>query len=522
MAKAAPNVLFGATGLEVVDGYGLDTLERGVLSALAGMSDDVQSEKAPLSVGAKRSCRATLMGCVKATMPKYEENWHHTVLANALDKVRRREITRLLVLMPPRHGKTQLVSRHFPAYLLGKNPDEQVIGCSYSAKLASQINRDVQRIMMSEAYQYAFPNTQLNSSSVVSTSRGETLRNSNIFEIVDHDGYYISAGIGGSITGRGFTIGIVDDPIKNRQEADSIAFRNRIWEWWTSTFLTRGEGAMSPGGTDAIVVTLTPWHEDDLSARIQQHAKDSGEEWTIIRFPAVLDEEASANDPRKQNEALWPRKFDRPKLAAIQLAVGTRDWDGLYQCRPSSKAGTLFKLAWWRYYHVEQMRHKFQTWTITVDAAFKDLESSSYVVIQVWGKIQANHYLVHQVRAKLSFLNTCTALKQVCEEYPLAYRKLVEDKANGPAIINALKNVISGLCPRTPKGSKESRAQSIVAHVESGNVHLPYNAPWLKAFEGELTGFPTTKHDDQVDAMVQYLLEYQDDPLAFLAALSDM
>ena len=505
-------------GLAGTEEYDLDTLQQGMLAAV---SDGGPAQKSPLSVKAKRECRASLMGCVKATMPRYEENWHHTVLADALDKVRRREITRLLVLMPPRHGKTQLVSRHFPAYLLGKNPNEMVIGCSYSSDLASSVNRDVQRIMMTEEYQYAFPNTRLNSSNVVSTSKGEELRNSKIFEIVGNDGYYISAGIGGSITGRGFTIGIVDDPIKNRQEAESETFRNRIWEWWTSTFLTRAEGAMSPGGTDAIVVTLTPWHNDDLAARIQKHAKDTGEEWTVIRFPAILDEEPANDDPREQGQALWPRKFDEAKLESIRKAVGTRDWDGLYQARPSSKEGTLFKRTWWRFYHLEAIRPKFETWTITVDAAFKDLESSSYVVLQVWGKVGADHYCVHQVRDKLSFLNTCAALKQMCEEYPQVYRKLIEDKANGPAIINALSSKISGLCPRTPKGSKESRAQSIVASVESGNVHLPYNAPWLEDFLDEMSAFPVG-HDDQVDAMVQYLLEYQVDPLAFLRQLTQL
>lgn len=519
--KAPARVLLGDTGLDGTGGLELETLEEGMLAALAGMGSK-QVAPSPLSVEERERCRASLMGCAHVTMPKYRENWHHTILANALDKVRRREITRLLVLMPPRHGKTQLVSRHFPAYLLGKNPNEQVIGCSYSSELASSINRDVQRIMMTQRYQYAFPNVRLNDSNVVSTARGEKLRNSRIFEIVGYDGYYISAGIGGSIVGRGFTTGIVDDPIKNRQEAESLQFRNRIWEWWTSTFLTRAEGAMSPGGTDAIVVTLTPWHNDDLAARIIKHAKETGEDWTIIRFPAVLDEEPANGDPREQGDALWPHKFDKVRLVAVRKAVGTRDWNALYQARPTSKEGNLFKKIWWRYYHpATTTKMKFTCVTASIDAAFKDLETSSYVVIQVWGVIGPDRYLLHQVRSQLSFLNTLAAIKQVNEEWPQIGKWLIEDKANGPAIINTLSRKISGLLARNPKGSKESRAQSVVAQVEAGNVHLPYGAPWLEDFVDEFSAFPVGT-DDQVDAMVQLMLEYEEDPLAFIRALTNM
>lgn len=519
--RASSRLLFDGEGLTEIADHQLDTIDAGMIAALSGMTpEEPPEEEAPvLDTSARARCRGSLMGCVLTTMPSYAENWHHTVLADALDKVRTRKIKRLLVLMGPRMGKTQLTSRHFPAYLLGKNPNEQVIGCSYSAELAGSVNRDVQRIMMTPEYQDAFPNVRLNERNVVTTARGE-LRNSRIFEVVGYKGVYISAGINGPITGKGFTIGIVDDPIKNRQEAESKTFRDKTWDWWTSTFLTRGEGAMSPYGDDAIVVTLTHWHRDDLAGRIMKHAKETGEEWTIIRFPAVLDEEPSANDPRSMGQALWSRKYNEKAMAAKKLAIGSRDWNALYQCRPSSKEGTLFKKLYWRYFYPEALKKRFQQVVISVDAAFKDLETSSYVVIQVWGIVDLERYLLHQVRDHLHITPTCDALKQVHREYPMANLYLIEDKANGPAIIHLLQKLIPGLVPRNPKGSKESRAQSVIAQIEAGHVHLPYGAPWLDDFLEELGDFPHAPNDDQVDALVQLLLEFEDDPLSFLEALT--
>jgi predicted phage terminase large subunit-like protein len=511
---------YGGSLLQNLDQSGhldeLNTSEQGMLAAVSGLSE---STGPPLTVQGRREARETLMGCVKATMPKYVESWHHTMLAAVLDKVRTGEIKRLLVEIPPRHGKTQLVSRHFPAYLLGKNPDEQIIGCSYSASLASSINRDVQRIMMTPEYQYSFPDSRLNETNVVTVAKGEKLRNSNIFEMVDYDGYYIAAGIGGSITGRGFTVGIVDDPVKNRKEANSKVHRDAVWEWWTSTFLTRGEGAMAMGGEERIIVTLTRWHEDDLAGRLLRQAKETGEEWTVIRLPAVLDEDAQDFDPRSHGDALWPYKYDEAKLERIKKAIGSRDWNALYQNRPAPIEGGLFKRHWWRWYEGKPSA-VFSAHTITMDAAFKDLDTSSYVVIQVWGHCGADEYLLDQTRARLTFLESCTALVRMCEKWPQVDTKLIEDKANGTAIINTLNRKIGGLVPRSPKDSKESRAQAVVGRAEAGNIFLPRGAPWVEDFVEECAVFPNGLHDDQVDAMVQYLLEYGQDPVAFLEALT--
>jgi len=184
-----------------------------------------------------------------------------------------------MVFMPPRHGKSELVSRRFPAFALGRDPNTRIIACSYGATLAARLNRDIQRIIDTPGYLSLFPSTRLYGENVRTRAQGTYLRNSDIFEIVGHAGFCASAGVGGAITGMGFDIGIIDDPIKNQEEAESITYRNMVWEWYGSTFYTRAE-------KDAIILlTMTRWHQDDLAGRLLNDA--GGDKWTVLSFPAL-------------------------------------------------------------------------------------------------------------------------------------------------------------------------------------------------------------------------------------------
>ena len=335
----------------------LTTSQRGLMSAAFAISVD---EPEPVALKAEQvlTGRQSLLGHVKnckaTTGLPYQWNWHLEQLARALEALQRGEIKRLMVLMPPRHGKSELVSRHFPAWCLGKNPAEQIIACSYSADLAATMGVAVQRIMHQVEYREEFATrlagTADNNSARASTSVKKAERQT-FFEVANGPGYYLGAGVGGPITGKGFTLGIVDDPIKNRKEAESKTHRDAVWDWWVSTFLTRGEGGMALGGEERICVCLTPWHEDDLSGRILRNARETGEDWAVIRFPALMEAEHESpesprdphrpnltttpspdgvktvngplyrsspdwcKDPREPNQALWPGKFDEKKLA---------------------------------------------------------------------------------------------------------------------------------------------------------------------------------------------------------------
>lgn len=447
----------------------------------------------------KEKARRHLLDFTTYTMPNYEVNWHHEVLCKELDKLVTGENKRLMVFMPPRNGKSELGSRRFPAYVLGRDPDAQIISTSYSADLASRMNRDVQRIIDSEEYRAVFPDTFLNGSNVRTIANGSYLRNSDIFEVVGHSGIYKSAGIGGGITGMGMNYGIIDDPIKNRKDAESKTIRESVWDWYTSTFYTRLE-------KDArILIILTRWHEDDLAGRLLKLAEEDpdADQWKVISYPAIAEAPLSEGDPRQEGDPLWPAKYDLSDLKKIKAAVGSYEWSALYQQKPSPSEGNILNRAWWKYYNAKpgKLDEIIQSW----DCAFKETDDSDYVVGQVWGRVGANKYLLDQVRARMDLPGTIQAVRSLSAKWPQARAKLVEDKANGPAVIQLLKNEIPGLIPVNPEGGKVVRAQAASPELEAGNVFIPAPsiAPWIHDFVEEAAAFPNGLNDDQVDCFSQ-------------------
>ena len=271
----------------------------------------------------------------------YQMNWHHQLLCEYLDRLAQKEIRRLMVFMPPRHGKSELVSRKFPAFLLGNKPDTSIISCSYASDLASRMNRDVQRLIDSPEYEQLFPNSRLFGKNIRSTARGSYLRNSDIFEIVNHRGVYRSAGVGGGITGMGGEYIVADDPVKNREEADSATYREKVYNWYTSTLYTRLEK------DGCILLTLTRWHEDDLAGKLLKASEDGAAQPAILELPAICEEPIKPDDIRREGEALWKWKYDESALAKMKATVGSRDWAALYQRHPTPGEGGTFKREWW-------------------------------------------------------------------------------------------------------------------------------------------------------------------------------
>jgi len=444
------------------------------------------------------------------TDSRYRMNWHHALLCDYLDRFVAKEIRRLMVFMPPRHGKSECVSRKLPAFIFGKNPDASIIAASYSADLAQRMNRDVQRILDSPQYGEVFPQTALFGKNIRTVAGGSYLRNSDIFEIVGYRGTYRGAGVGGGITGMGADYIIIDDPIKNREEANSATYRNKLWDWYTSTLYTRQEKEA------AILVTLTRWHEDDLAGRLMEQAKadPASDQWEILSLPAICEPETRhPGDPREEGAALWTDKYSCGELMKIKATIGSYEWAALYQQRPSPGEGGLFKREWWQRWSVmpDDLFDFLQSW----DCAFKDAETSDYVVGQVWArsiKNPARRYLLDQVRARMTFTETVQAVRGLSAKWKQTTRKLIEDAANGVAVIDALKKEISGLTPVKPLGGKVVRAHAVTAAVEAGNVYIPDAsiAPWIHDFIEELSAFPSGTHDDQVDALTQANAYYND------------
>lgn len=451
----------------------------------------------------QRQARQDLCYFTKYTYPEYKVAWFHRLLCQKLNDFADRKIKRLMVFLPPRHGKSELVSRRLPAYILGKYPDSQIISASYSDSLAKLMNRDVQRIIDSDLYAEVFPYTTLNADNVRTDRRGGYLRNSDIFEIVNHKGQYRSCGIGGGITGMGADYAIIDDPIKNSKEADSLVFRNSIDEWYKSTLYTRLEK------DGCVLVTLTRWHEDDLAGRlierIEQDDSDD-EKWEVLSFPAVCESTDNPEEQREIGQALWEYKYPLNKLEKIKKSLGSRFWNALYQQRPAPDEGGKFKKIWFKFYDkLPDLKSGVvrQSW----DMNLAETKEGSYCCGQVWLQVGANHYLIEQYRARVEFVEATRALQYFKEKYPMTREIYIENRANGYAAISVLKNKIAGLVAVEPDGSKEVRADAVTHIFEGGNVYVPNpnSNRWVDDYISELCVFPNGANDDQVDTTTQYL-----------------
>lgn len=279
---------------------------------------------------------------VLQTKEDYVINWHHRQLMKKLQDFAEGKIKKLLVFMPPQHGKSELTSRRLPAFILGLNPDAKIVGASYSSELSKSFNREVQRIMDSREYSAIFPNTKLSGQNVVTDDRGSYLRNANIFEVVGRSGFYKSVGVGGSLTGTPVDIGIIDDPIKGPQQANSLTYRASLWEWYTQVFSTRLHN------DSQILITQTRWHEKDLAGRIiEEMQKDGSDEWEIISYPAVLENEGQRypGDKRNLGEALWEDRHSLERLLDAKKK-NPRAFQALYQQDPKPLEGGLVYPRW--------------------------------------------------------------------------------------------------------------------------------------------------------------------------------
>ena len=449
----------------------------------------------------RRSATKHLDSFILYTYSEYKMGWVHKEICDTLDQflrdVEAQKSPRLIICQPPRSGKSEIVSRRFPAYALGKNPDLQIIATSYSADLVSRFNRDVQRIIDDDIYREIFPSTTLNGRNVKTDAKGAYIRTSDLFEVVGHKGSYRSTGVGGGITGQGADILIVDDPIKDRAEANSPTIREKLWDWYTSTAYTR----LSPGG--GVIVMATRWHTDDLIGRlIQKMQEGSGDKFDVIIYPAIAEQD---EPHRKAGEALHPERYDLEQLNAIRQTIGPQDWSALYQQRPVPEGGAVFKIAAFKRWNSTNLPPAFDQILGSWDMTFKDSKSSDYVVGQVWGRKGVDLYLLDLFRGQWDFTKTLEMFALMTAKYPRTHRWLIEDKANGSAIISVLKKQIHGITPITPTESKLERAYAITPLIEAGNVYIPESATWLANFEDELLNFPAGAHDDQVDSMTQAL-----------------
>lgn len=346
---------------------------------------------------------------------------------------------------------------------------------------------------------------------VVKFSRDQNLKNQ--YENTRR-GVMFSTSITGSATGKGCDELIVDDPM-NAKKAFSDLEREATNRNFDATFRSR----LNDPATGTIIVIMQRLHDRDLTGHVL--AQEPGV-WTHIKLPAEAEVDESwtlpikgNTYPRKAGELLWPQRFSHEVLAQLKTAMGSWAFAGQYQQSPAPREGAIIKRGWIRYYSAlpsTDEKGSKGTWIQSWDCSFKETREADYVVGQVWVKFGAYFYLVDQVRERMDFVRTRQAIRRMSEKYPQTTAKLVEDRANGPAIIASLKSEISGIIAIEPKDSKIGRLNSVSPLFEAENVLLPERASWVGDFVEEITRFPGAPNDDQVDACSQ-ALEYLNQPL---------
>lgn len=423
----------------------------------------------------RRQARAGLLPFTQYTNPAYVAAPHHRLIAEKLEAVERGEIKRLMILMPPRHGKSELASRRFPAWFIGRNAGKQIIAASYNSDLANDFGREVRNIVGSPEFVALFD-----------AALSEDSRAANRWH-TNEGGMYVAAGVGTAVTGRGADILLIDDPFKDREEADSELRRQRVWDWYTSTAYTR----LMPGG--AIVLINTRWHDDDLSGRLIEAQGDGGDQWDILSLPAI----------NEQEEALWPEWYSIDRLEQIRAVLPARDWNSLYQQNPIPDEGEYFKGAWFGEYETLPTGLRMygaSDYAVTDGAGdytehgVAGVDASGNLYIADWWRKQSTSDVWIDAKCDLvikhephCWFGESGVIRRSVEPFLMA--RMQEREAY--CRIEWLASI----------ADKPTRARSIQAKASMGKVFLPKNAPWKAELLSQLMRFPAGKYDDGVDVL---------------------
>lgn len=443
----------------------------------------------------RRKARRGLLDFILYINPEYIVSEFATELCAALDQffIDQQAGLRpvLVVQAPPQHGKSDIVSRYAPAFLFGQAPDLSIGGLSYSKDLATDMNRDVQRIMLSPEYHRLFPGASLSAKRAV-TVDVEAKRNSDVFEIVGRKGRYVGQGVGGPLTGKRLDIGLIDDPIKNAQEALSETIKDGIWNWYITTFLTR----LSKNSGQ--IIMATSWATDDLSGRILKINKKAKH----LKYVAVNLPGEKGYDPARREGALVPDLHPLDKLLEQKAVMSDYFWSAMYQQSPVALGGNMFKTDEFRFYDVLP---KLKWRAIFGDTALKTKEQNDYSVFQCWGEsFEGQAVMVDQIRGKWEAPELLTQARAFWAKHKGdgtgTLRSFnVEDKASGTGLIQTLKKEGIPILGIQRSVDKITRAMDAIPLIQSGNVLLPRNAPWLSDYLSEFAAFPKGSNDDQID-----------------------
>lgn len=482
----------------------------------------------PLDEIEKELCQRSLVEFIKGAWHivepgrKYVHGWHIDAIAEHLEAVTAGQIRNLIINIPPRHMKSLTVCVFWFCWAWASRPESRWIFASYNEGLAIRDSLKCRRMIESPWYQrlwgdkFRLTGDQNQKRKFENTATGHRL----------------STGVGGGATGEGGDFIIVDDPIK-ALDAHSVSSRETANDWWDNTMSTRGNDPE----TVAKVVIMQRLHEEDLTGHLLARMKNRGEHYEHLCLPAeyvptkritVLGWE----DPRTEiGELLWPQRISRASLLNLKSALSSYGAAGQLQQDPVPAEGNIFKKAWWRYWKPvgvnlppvvvqvengfieieavdlpEKFEEQLQSW----DCAFKDASDNDFVAGQVWGRAGANKYLLDYFKERVDIVGTMGAITAMSSKWERTLLKLVEDKANGPAVMQLLRGKLPGLVGVEPEGGKLARAHAVVPQIESSNVFVPHPLlySWVEPFITNCAGFPNVAHDDDVDAMTQALTRW--------------
>lgn len=443
--------------------------------------------------------REDLIDFCIATDKNYDPQWFQEEIAKALEAVERGEIKRLIIEMPPRHGKSELCTIKFPAFALGKKPSREIITSSYADDLSRKFGGECRDLMNEPSYKAIFPDVSLR----------EDTKAKNFWRVtytkdkqIEQGGGYMAVGVGGPATGSGADIFIIDDPIKNKEEAYSETMREKVWDWYTHVARTRLEKDA------AIIIIMTRWHEDDLVGRVLERSEIGGEPWTRITFKAIADED---EEHRKSGEALWSTKYSTEDLHNTRIEIGEQAWFALYQQTPRSIETQQFRPEWMKKTFTDKdIESKTLNRFVTIDVADADKEGADYTGTSVVDWDQDNNwYLQHIKRHRLNILGLIDHIFEIWINWkPMKIG--VEKKAFEYQVKPLLKerSEQTGIYPvvvELEHGGRQKEARILGAlqgRFENGKIYYKEHArDDSEALKAELFTFPKGKYDDLMDSL---------------------
>lgn len=431
-------------------------------------------------------------------------NWHLDLLCEYLEAVEAGRIKRLVINVPPRSLKSIIVTVCYPCWAWVRRPGKRFLFSSYASSLSIKHSVDRRQVIESDWFQYGWGTRFRLSDDQNSKAEFANTRR----------GHMIATSMEGTATGKGCDVLIIDDP-QNPKEAYSDPERESANDNFDRTFTSR----LDDKKEGAIVIVMQRLHPRDLTGHVVANAP---QDWLVLSLPAEAQDDECHVYPmtgrihrRAKGELLHDDREGRAELDKQKRAMGSAQFSAQYNQNPTNPEGAIIKRAWLRFYR--QLPSRMQVMLQSWDMTFKETKSGSFVCGQVWGRNQALCYLIDQTRARVDFVGACTMVRTMHGKWPAARTKLIENKANGPAVISQLKNIVPGLVECEVKGgSKEARLHAVSPLFEAGNVELPDPtiAPWIHDWLEEVCSYSgpgTTPNDDQVDACSQALdnLQYR-------------